>query len=758
MRVEDEMSAGAAAAAPDRQAPRQPLLSVVVPTFRRETLLAALLDRLAAQIAAAAEPGAVEVVVVDNAPEASARETVARAPGGPRYVHESSPGLANARNRGAAEARGAYVAFIDDDQTPSDGWIAAMIAAARDGVDAAFGPVEPRFETTPPAALRRSLLRSFSRRIDAPDRADVTARRAHLGTGNSLFHRARYLGGPAPFDPRFNATGGEDVWLLREIVERRGARLTWLAGAAVAEVVPAARMTEAYLAARRRRDGALRCVVEAGSDRLPAVRTALWMGIGAAQWAIHSAAAAAARAMGHERAAWFAIEAQAGAGKALWRRDQAARPTTERGTAPVIAYLTGEYPKVSHTFIQREVAALRRQGLEIMTCAIRETPPAELTGPEEREAAATTFYALPAAKRPGRLIADHAGALLRAPRRYLGALGLALQTRPPGAKALLWQLFYFAEAGVLAARLRRAGATRIHNHFADSSCTVAMLAAAMTGLPFSFTMHGPTEFFAVERWRLDEKIARADFVACISHFCRSQLMMLADPAHWGKLRIVHCGVEPARYGAGAGRRGAGSIVFVGRLAAVKGAPVLLEAFRAVRAAHPQATLTLIGDGPLRADLEARAAALGLDDAVAFTGYLSQQAVADRLADADVFVLPSFAEGVPVVLMEAMASGLPVVTTRIAGIPELVEHGVSGLLVPPGDVEALAAALTGLLADPARRARMGAAGRATVAAEFDIEAESAWLASLFRGHAQGRPPEGAATAASGGPAVGQHRGG
>jgi glycosyltransferase involved in cell wall biosynthesis len=407
----------------------------------------------------------------------------------------------------------------------------------------------------------------------------------------------------------------------------------------------------------------------------------------------------------------------------------------------VVAYLTGEYPKVSHTFIQREVAALRRQSLEILTCAIRETPPAELTGPEEREAAATTFYALAAAKRPWRLVADHAGALLRAPRRYLGALALALRTSPSGAKALVWQLFYFAEAGVLAGRLRRAGATHIHNHFADSSCTVAMLAAAMTGLPFSFTMHGPTEFFAVERWRLDQKIARAAFVACISHFCRSQLMMLSDPAHWGKLRIVHCGVEPARYGAGAGRDGTGRIVFVGRLAAVKGALVLLEAFRAVCAAHPQATLTLIGDGPLRADLEARAAALGLGDAIAFTGYLSQQAVAERLADSDVFVLPSFAEGVPVVLMEAMASGLPVATTRIAGIPELVEHDVSGLLVLPGDADALAAALSRLLAEPARRARMGAAGRAKVAAEFDIEAESAWLATLFRGYAEGRPPEG-----------------
>ena len=163
-----------------------------------------------------------------------------------------------------------------------------------------------------------------------------------------------------------------------------------------------------------------------------------------------------------------------------------------------IAYLTGEYPRVSHTFIQREAEGLRGLGLDVTTCSVRRVHPENLTGPEERAAEASTFYLLAAAKNPLRLLRDHAAALIRAPGRYLRALALAWRTRPPGLKAALYQLFYFAEAGVLAAELRRRGVEHLHNHFADSSCTVAMLAAGIAGLPYSFTMHGPTEFFAVE--------------------------------------------------------------------------------------------------------------------------------------------------------------------------------------------------------------------------------------------------------------------
>ncbi|MEM9581372.1 MAG: glycosyltransferase family 4 protein, partial [Pseudomonadota bacterium] len=174
------------------------------------------------------------------------------------------------------------------------------------------------------------------------------------------------------------------------------------------------------------------------------------------------------------------------------------------------------------------------------------------------------------------------------------------------------------------------------------------------------------------------------------------------------------------------------ILFVGRLAAVKGVPLLVKAFAALHQRHPDAVLTLVGDGPERGRIEALAAELGCAAALRFTGYLSQQEVAQELDRADIFALPSFAEGVPVVLMEAMASRLPVLATRIAGIPELVRDGVNGLLVPPGDSEALSEALDRLLSDPALCARMGQAGRQTVKEDFNINREAGKLEMLICG--------------------------
>ncbi|KUF10168.1 glycosyltransferase [Pseudoponticoccus marisrubri] len=399
---------------------------------------------------------------------------------------------------------------------------------------------------------------------------------------------------------------------------------------------------------------------------------------------------------------------------------------------PKLAYLTGEYPRASDTFIQREIAALRALGHEVLSCSIRTTGAEHLVGPEQRAEHARTFKVLDACKSPLRLARAHLRWMAR-PGRYLRTLRLAWSTAPRGARGRLYNLIYFAEAGVLADELARQGVDHLHNHIAKASCTVAMLASELSGIPYSFTIHGPDIFFEPHHWRIDAKAARARFVACISDFCRSQLMCFAEQRHWDRFHIVHCAVNPDRYAAAdhAGRH----IVFVGRLAGVKGVPVLLEALRAL---DPDGLrLTVIGDGPDRATLEAQAAGLPVD----FLGYRSQSEVAEILATADLFVLPSFAEGVPVVLMEAMAAQVPVVTTRIAGIPELVEHDVSGLLVPPGHATALAEALDALLADPERRRRMGAAGRAKVQADFNLSQEPAKLSALFCGYHAGTPPRG-----------------
>lgn len=396
-----------------------------------------------------------------------------------------------------------------------------------------------------------------------------------------------------------------------------------------------------------------------------------------------------------------------------------------------IAYLTGEYPRATDTFIQREIAALRVQGIEVETCSIRKTGPEHHVGSEQIEEFKRTFYVIATAKSPLRLVRCHLKALTQAPGRYFAALKLALATRPPGLKGLLYQLFYFVEAAVLADHLKRRSVRHLHNHIATATCTVAMLTSKMSGIPFSFTIHGPDIFFEPKHWRIDAKIAEARFVACISDFCRSQCMIFSDQKHWNKFNIIHCGIDPEKYQAETTTDlSVPHLVFVGRLAGVKGVPVLLDALSQIKADMPDLRVTLIGDGPERADLEIRAQDLGLGAVVSFAGYKSQDEVAETLASADALVLPSFAEGVPVTLMEAMASGLPVLATRVGGISELVEDGISGYLVPPGNVEALAARLRDLLSDPELRARMGAAGRAKVTADFNQQIEAGRLAQLI----------------------------
>lgn len=400
-----------------------------------------------------------------------------------------------------------------------------------------------------------------------------------------------------------------------------------------------------------------------------------------------------------------------------------------------IAYLTGQYPEVSLTFILREVEALREQGWDILTCSIRQTPPEQHPGEAEKAAAASTFHVLKAARNPFYLLAAQVGGL-RHPKRYFSALALAVHTRPSGFKALIYQLIFFIEAIVLAHHLKRAGVEHIHNHFVFGSATVAMLASELTGIPFSFTLHGPADLFDPYRWRLDEKTARAKFVAVISHYARSQLMFFSKPSDWHKIKIVHCGVNPDLYETTEGaalpprRDKEVRLLFVGRLAPVKGLHVLLDAMEQLLPEIPELHLVLAGDGPDRTALETAAARLG--DAVSFTGYLSQAKVAQAMRACDVFLLPSFAEGVPVVLMEAMASRKPVIATRVAGVGELVEDGKSGFLVLPGDVETLAEAILKMAHDPAERDRMGAEGRAQVQSDFDINEEVGRLANLFAG--------------------------
>jgi colanic acid/amylovoran biosynthesis glycosyltransferase len=388
-----------------------------------------------------------------------------------------------------------------------------------------------------------------------------------------------------------------------------------------------------------------------------------------------------------------------------------------------IAYMTGEYPRATDTFIQREVAALRASGHEVETFSIRKPHAKEAVSDAVRAEGARTFYVV-SSSRAG-MIWTHVHGLLGSPRRYFAGIKTALALRPPGLKAAARQAAYFVEAVVVADRIRRLGLQHLHNHFANSSCSVAAIAASVGGFTFSFTMHGPAEFFEPKYWFVGEKVRRALFVNCISWFCRSQAMVFAPVDTWPRLHVIHCGVDPAEFEPATPANPA-RLLFVGRLAAVKGLPILIDAMRDLQSRLPNVELVVAGDGPDRTALEKQAAGLP----VRFVGYQSQPQVRAMLAETGVFVLPSFAEGVPVVLMEAMAAGVPVVATRIAGIAELVVDGTGGLLVSPGDRSALVDAVVRIVSDDALRRRLVEAGRTKVADEFNIHSESSRLVRVM----------------------------
>jgi colanic acid/amylovoran biosynthesis glycosyltransferase len=413
-----------------------------------------------------------------------------------------------------------------------------------------------------------------------------------------------------------------------------------------------------------------------------------------------------------------------------------------------VGYFTGTYPRATDIWLQREIQALRECDVEVVTAAVRRPDHATLTSDGQRREADETVALLPAS--PFRLALTQARLLARGPGRYGRTLRLARATSAPGWRAQLRQMAYFVEAGSLATEIRRRRLSHVHNHLSDSSCTVTMLAAELAGVTYSFTIHGPSIFFETELWRVDEKIRRAAFVNCISWFCRSQAATLVEPEHWAKLKVIHCGIDRSTYDPLVATRHRSRrvdvdrtitrLVFVGRLAHVKGLDVLLPALVELRAALGDVRLTVVGDGPERGRLTAVAALLGLADVVELVGAQAPDAVRDVLAEADVFVLPSFAEGVPVVLMEAMAAGIPVVTTQIAGVPELVEHDGTGLLVPPSDQAALVAAITRMLTEPGLAGRLSSAAADAVFRDFDVAVEARrHMASLLAPNQAGTLP-------------------
>jgi colanic acid/amylovoran biosynthesis glycosyltransferase len=397
------------------------------------------------------------------------------------------------------------------------------------------------------------------------------------------------------------------------------------------------------------------------------------------------------------------------------------------GTDRRVAYLINQYPKVSHSFIRTEVLELERQGWTVERHALRGWD-AELVDPLDQSERSRTRYVL--AGGAAALARAMLAVAARSPRRFVQAFRLATRMARGSERPLAIHWIYLAEACLLLTRFRETGVRHVHAHFGSNSTEVAMLSHALGGPGYSFTVHGPEEFDKPEALHLREKIARARFVVAITSFCRSQLFRWSATGDWPKMQEVHCALDDVFFvDAPPGQRN--RLVCIGRLCEQKGQLLLVEACRLLRDRGIAVDLVLAGDGEMRDEIEQRIAAFGLQDRVRITGWISGDQVRDELRQAGTLVLPSFAEGLPVVIMEAMASGRPPITTYIAGIPELVRDGENGLLIPAGDVDALADAIERFLALSDQEVEaMGARARAAARSRHHVRDEVAKLATLF----------------------------
>lgn len=399
-----------------------------------------------------------------------------------------------------------------------------------------------------------------------------------------------------------------------------------------------------------------------------------------------------------------------------------------------IAYFTSAYPRATDTFIQREVLHLRHQGHDVLTYALRKPGMDHNVSSLVKSERDNTHYLLPA--NPLALIGLNIRWLFTQPGKYFNALNLALRTSRAGLKGWLFQLFYFQEALLLAQSLLINKISHLHNHFGDSSGTVSMLAGKLSDIPYSVTIHGPHIFFEPQEWALREKVKHSAFIVCISHYCKSQVMLFSDQADWHKLKIVHCGVDISEYvfapKANPGEDKPVNMLYVGRLAGEKGVPILLQSLVELKNQGLQFHLTLYGDGADRKLLEQLVSSHGLNVYVTFAGFADQQTIRNALTNSDLFILPSFAEGVPVSLMESMAIGVPVIGTYVGGVVELITPEYSGLVVSPSDIDGLSTAIKKYINDAEFRSRVSQNARKKIEQDFNLQVELTKLETLFTG--------------------------
>jgi colanic acid/amylovoran biosynthesis glycosyltransferase len=392
------------------------------------------------------------------------------------------------------------------------------------------------------------------------------------------------------------------------------------------------------------------------------------------------------------------------------------------------------YPRLAQTFIGGEIIAVERAGVIVLPFAMNLPSPNELAAPGAAGAANRTTYLK---SQMGKALMALARQVLRHPIGVGRIVAMALSSagRSPG--RMIRRMAHLLQAALVAREAIRERLDYLHGQFGLAPATIAWLASALTAVagrptPFGFTIHGFHDFVDPRESRLDLKARDASRVLCVSDYTRAQLCLVTEPTLWHRFHVARCGIDLSEFSYRTppqiGRPPL--VVAVGRLSPEKGFDVLITALSHLKSMGVPQRLIIIGDGPLRPSLEATAMDAGVAELTEFTGELSPREVRAHLQQADLFCLPSFSEGLPISIMEAMAIGVPVVTTWIAGIPELAEAGVTAVTVPPSNTKALAEALRGLTADEPLRLRLASAARARVEEQHDRERCGAVIARHF----------------------------
>lgn len=395
-----------------------------------------------------------------------------------------------------------------------------------------------------------------------------------------------------------------------------------------------------------------------------------------------------------------------------------------------ITYFVNQYPAVSHSFIRREIMALERKGVEVQRISIRGWN-AEAVTEDDKIEKEKTSYVIQNGVLP--LLISLMKVAFRSPVSFFSALRLAFKVSFRSDRSLLLHLITLAEACHILPMLNDFNSGHVHAHFGTNSTEVIMLAKMLGGPDYSFTVHGPEEFDKPNALHLKEKIKHASFVVAISSFGRSQIFRWIEKSEWHKVKVVHCGLEKTFHNQQAfSLPDIPRLVCVGRLCEQKGQLLLMEACRILKSKNIPFQLILAGDGELRNEIASLIQAYQLNDNIRITGWISSEQVREEILASKGMILPSFAEGLPVVIMEAMSLKRPVLTTYVAGIPELVEPGVNGWLFPAGDVNQIADAMIEFFSTPQLKlVQMAESAYQKVIQRHDIDDEAEKLVALIK---------------------------